>query len=204
MTTSNLYEHRPTVVTAEAVTAEMAVGHADQFAIGDLKVTDEHGNVSYLSPQDFEANYKPKSPIKELGNMKLPNYPGSTIKVFIEEDGEGLEKAINSFFTEGLNALVLEQHYFSGPHWVGAAFTLNTVVSDDELKERTEIQKIADVEYQKRMAEKAETNRTAIEIAKKLTAERQAEESRKRKETERLAEIGKKCEHNHGKLKGKK
>lgn len=210
---AELYEHRPTVVTVEAVTDEVTNNNYDLIASpGDLKVTDEQGVVEYMSVADFEANYKPKSPIKELGHMKLPNYPGSTVKLFAAPYIADLEKQINSYFHEGLNALVLEQHYFTAPSTDGvdgevfcAAFTLNTVVSDDEVKERTEIQKIADEEYQKRLAEKAKVNEKAIDIAKKLSAERQAEEDRKRKQLLEDAELGKKCRNNHGKLaKGKK
>lgn len=209
---NNLYEHRPTVVTVEAVTEDVPETQGGFANKGDLKVTDEQGNVSYLSVQDFEANYKPKSPIKELGHMKLPNYPGSTVKMFWASSPNRLEAQINEWFCEGLNALVLDKQYFGFPDgregcepWFCAAFTLNTVVSEDEVRERTEIQKIADEEYQKRLAEKAKVNEKAIDIAKKLSAERQAEEDRKRKQLLEDAAQGKHCRANHGKdKKGRK
>lgn len=209
MKNNNLFEHRPTVVTVEAVTEDFIPdvngSPGPLVQSGSLRVTDTNGNITYCSLQDFEANYKPKSPIKELGNMKLPNYPGSVVKIFEAQTPSELEAKINGFFFEGINALVLDKQYWGIPPYVCAAFTLNTVVSEDELKERTEIQKIADKLWEEECQKKAEANRTALEIAQKLTNERKAEEARKRQELLADAELGRKCRNNHGKLaKGKK
>lgn len=198
---NELYIAKPVVVTAIAVT--------EGPNLGNMQVTDEFGNATYMSVEDFTAKYQDKPKVHELGYMKVVSpkgtghYPGSTVKVFEAENALDMETKINDFFTQGMNALVIEQHFWGNGDYVYAAFTLNTVIDDERIKEDTEIQAEARRIHEERQKQRALTNKTAIEIATKLAEEHKAEIAAQRKQLEDDAALGKHCRKNHKKV-GKK